>query len=365
MSLALKRAKKLNKIIETLSKIFEENGYTEIFLPLYEFYDVLKDVAWDFKDENIIRFIDRFSGKSMVLRPDFTPQVCRFVSLYMKEYPLPIRVSYKGRVFRNVDLNKGLKSEKYQIGCELFGVKEFLGDTEILFMAYNSIKNLGIDEFKIIIGDSFLVNEILKHFKNNENILKCLKQKSINGLKELKNKNVIDEDNYDFLISLIKSFGDREVVKNLVQNKDIPAPFIKRLEYVNELLENLVQAGIPEDCIVFDASEMRGFDYYTGINFDIISSLGDILCGGGRYDNLMNKYGFPLQACGFAINVEELLSYLKFEDDDLSYDYLVVGEKRFFEALKLKQKGYKVIWVLEENEANKMPQYYRFRKIIK
>jgi len=99
---AVLRAYKIGEAINKINKIFESYGFQKIYLPMYEYYDVLKDTVRDFSDENIIRFIDRTTGKSMVLRPDFTPQVCRNVTNYIDSTPMPIRLYYNGRVFRNV-----------------------------------------------------------------------------------------------------------------------------------------------------------------------------------------------------------------------------------------------------------------------
>ncbi|BAI81570.1 ATP phosphoribosyltransferase regulatory subunit [Deferribacter desulfuricans SSM1] len=365
MKSPLVRAKKLNKVVSILTEYFENNGYSEVQLPIYEFYDLLEGVTWDFKDENIIRFIDRYTGKSLVLRPDFTPQACRFVSLYMKDYPLPIRISYKGRIFRNVDLNKGLKSEKYQVGCELFGVKEFLGDIEIIYLAYNSLKQLGLKDYKIVIGDSYLVKEIVKSFGNDQSIIKCLKEKNLDKLKKLYADKVLHEDEYNMLFSMIKGFGEKAVLDELILDATFSNGIRQRLIYLRDLIERLFDIGIPEKDIVFDATEMRGFNYYTGVNFDIIKSDGTVIGGGGRYDNLMDKFNWPLQSCGFALNIEEIIQDIEVLDDKQHYDYLLIGEANFFQSLKLKSEGYKVLWVKDESEVSKIEHYFCFEKIIK
>ncbi|MGA1862122.1 ATP phosphoribosyltransferase regulatory subunit [Deferribacter thermophilus] len=365
MKSPLVRAKKLNKVVSILTEYFENNGYSEVQLPIYEFYDLLEGVTWDFKDENIIRFIDRYTGKSLVLRPDFTPQACRFVSLYMKDYPLPIRISYKGRIFRNVDLNKGLKSEKYQVGCELFGLQEFLGDIEIIFLAYNSLKKIGLKNYKIVLGDSNLVNEIIKTFGNNRSVVKCLKEKNLDELKKLYNEKSISENEYVLLLAMIKGFGDKFVLDEVIEKSSFNDRLQQRLIYLKDLMENLISIGVEEGDIIFDATEMRGFNYYTGINFDIINSKGVVIGGGGRYDNLMEKFDWPLQSCGFALNIEEILQDIDFLDNKQKFDYLVVGENYFFKALNLKNDGFKVLWIKDELEIENIMKLYDFEKIIK
>ena len=155
------RSVKMNRIEKTIKDVVKSYGYMDIFLPIYEYYDMLKDTMHNFRDENIIRFIDRNTGKSLVLRPDFTPQVARYFANYMSDFPLPIRLSYNGRVFRNVDLDKGVKSEKLQVGAELFGNSRLEADTEMLLMAKRVFAKLDIDGCKYVYGHSSFTRRAL------------------------------------------------------------------------------------------------------------------------------------------------------------------------------------------------------------
>ena len=160
--LAPERAARRNAAEATVMDVLEQYGYNEVALPLYEYYEVLKNITHNFKDENIISFTDRTSGKTLVLRPDFTPQVCRMVAGYKGQYPLPLRVYYRGTVFRNVDIDQGTRAEKYQIGCELYGTREIYGDLELILCVSRIMEKSGVDEYRIIFGDAGYISRLLE-----------------------------------------------------------------------------------------------------------------------------------------------------------------------------------------------------------
>ncbi|MGB9730588.1 MULTISPECIES: ATP phosphoribosyltransferase regulatory subunit [Calditerrivibrio] len=341
---AIDRAKNMNRIISIISDVLSLYGYSEIFLPIYEYYDVLADKTFNFKDENIIRFIDRNTGKSLVLRPDFTPQVCRIVANYLSDMPLPIRLSYSGRVFRNVGIHKGMKSEKYQVGGELFGADEESGDLELLLIVKRVMNRLKIDNYKIVIGDKRFLN-ILSNFIDIQPLLKILESKNYSEM-EIYLKNLPQDSGiYDLISYLPDAFGGLGVLDNIHSLSNFSETLKERVLYLKGIIEKFIEMGGDIDKVVFDVSETRGLNYYTGINFDIISiDNGNLLGGGGRYDKLMEKFGYGITAAGVAFNVEEILSLIgvdKYIDENMVF---IDQEKSIKVAEKLRDESVKVFF---------------------
>jgi ATP phosphoribosyltransferase regulatory subunit len=362
---SLTRAEKQSEIISIIQKRLKSFGYSEIFLPLYENYEILKNTVWNFKDENIIRFIDRNSGKSLVLRPDFTPQVCRTVANYMPDAPKPLKLSYKGRVFRNVNTNKGIKSEKYQMGCELFGASEFFGDYESIIIAFSVMNDLGLTNHKIVLGDANLLKLVLNLSRNSKEYELCLTGKKFYLLDSCVTKLKLNNEEAVFLKYFPYAFGDLEILNKLKEkcffNKDIS----KRIDYIITLFEKLIGAGVPKEQLIFDAGETRGMNYYTGINFNIVhTERGVSVGGGGRYDKLMNYFGMNLTSCGVAFNIEELLSFYNLNDDDIDFDYLVIGINLLSESEKLRNQGYSVFWIENKEDLEKLKSWFKFKNIV-
>jgi ATP phosphoribosyltransferase regulatory subunit len=339
---AIDRAKNMNRIISVISDVLSLYGYSEIFLPIYEYYDVLADKTFNFKDENIIRFIDRNTGKSLVLRPDFTPQVCRIVANYLSDMPLPIRLSYSGRVFRNVGVHKGMKSEKYQVGGELFGADEESGDLELLMIIKRVMNKLKIDNYKIVIGDKKFLNILAKYF-DVDAFLKVLETKNYSEMESFIKGLSINSNIYNLLKYLPDAFGGIEVLNKIFELSSFSDELRERVVYVKNIIEKFVGLNGDIEKIVFDISETRGLNYYTGINLDIVSSKnGSSLGGGGRYDTLMEKFGYGITAAGVAFNVEEILSIIgldRYIDENIIFmdqeQGLKVAEKLRDESVKV------------------------------
>jgi len=357
------RSVKMNKIEQSVKETVLSYGYMEIFLPVYEYYDILKETAFNFKDENTIRFIDRNTGKSLVLRPDFTPQAARYFSNYMNEFPLPARVCYNGRVFRNVNLNKGIKSEQLQVGAELYGDTMINADTELLLLAKRAFGTLNIKGCKYVFGHSGFTRRALELAgESSEQYHKLLDSKNVAEINKLVTGN---SDAEKFLLFLPKAFGGLETINKLIETCSFDNELTEHILYIKKLFENLVSLGFDKDDLVFDGSESRGLDYYTGITFDVLhAEIGENLAGGGRYDNLTKNFGRDVPACGVVFNIEEIYrvdtSDIKLKD----IEWLVIGEENFSKCEHLRSEGYSVFYASDNDKKSELEKSYNFRNIL-
>jgi ATP phosphoribosyltransferase regulatory subunit len=353
------RSVKMNRIEKTIKDVVKSYGYMDIFLPIYEYYDMLKDTMHNFRDENIIRFIDRNTGKSLVLRPDFTPQVARYFANYMNDFPLPIRLSYNGRVFRNVDLDKGVKSEKLQVGAELFGNSRLEADTEMLLMAKRVFEKLNIEGCKYVFGHSSFTRRALELAGNRrEEYHKNLAAKNITAVAEMFKG---DNDPEKFLRHLPKAFGGIDTVRELAEKCRFDAELAESVDYIVTLFKRLIALGLDPKSLVFDASESAGLDYYTGITLSVLhAKIGESLAVGGRYDNLTENFGRKACACGMVFYVEEIYSV---DESDISLkeiDWLVVGIENLGKCEELRDKGFSVFYAEDENAKSELESSYNF-----
>lgn len=360
------RTRRRARLTENIRKAVSSYGYMELDLPVYEHYDLLKETAYDFSDENIIRFVDRNTGKTLVLRPDFTPQVCRAVTGYMNDYPLPLRIFYSGEVFRTVDEDRGRKAEKYQIGWELFGGNEFCGDLEMFLSAARALKAAGLREYSFVVGDALFLQRVLNLAGNAGVALKnAVAGKKRHDTEKILSGADITPELKRLLIALPMSFGGTEVISDLKKYVSFDEILLNRLDYISELFIKLQSLGISSSSLVFDAAETKGFGYYTGVNFDIVhKNAGFSLGGGGRYDNLMDKFGRSLSACGMALYIEELMQFGVCGDDGQHFDWLVIGWENLSKAEELREKGESVFFAADKKEKDAFIKVYRFKNVI-
>ena len=363
---SIERSNRVEQALKIIDNTLNQYGYIELSLPIYEYYDLLSDTVFNFSDESIIRFIDRHTGKTLVLRPDFTPQVCRIVS-GIDNITLPFRASYKGSVFRSVEKDRGIKSEENQTGWEIFGEESLYADMEIVLVCYDALKNLGLKGFSFTFADTVFITKLKSHLKEKGDlILKTVSQRRVHDVKKILENTDLNPHIKAFVEKLPLSFGKKDVLDELIKLSDTFDKEISiRLKTIKTLMENLIEYGISEDMLIFDGGESKGLDYYTGIHFEIVhENFGAVLGGGGRYDTLMAKFGKDITACGAALNIDNLLYFPICSASAKMYDYLILGEENFKKAIELRREGKSVIFVEDRNKKDIFGSSYTFKNII-
>ena len=146
------KADKIGYIERKIKRVFELWGFRRIISPSLEFHDVMALGLGEELREKCFRFDDRHTGRLLAIPPDITPQVARIVATRMRGYPLPHRLCYTGRVLRHAELQSGRSREIFQAGVELIGLDSPEADAEMVAMAVEVLQGLGLDDFKVDIG---------------------------------------------------------------------------------------------------------------------------------------------------------------------------------------------------------------------
>jgi len=354
--------KKKLAIEENLKEIFEKNCYNLIELPMYEFYEDLKPNFSSEINKKMYKFVDRDSGEVVALRPDMTSLLAKLVKLRSDDMVLPERIYYAGDVFRYDKIKSGVYREIAQAGIELIGESGYKADVEVIIMAIESLKNLGLSNPKIEIGDVSILNNIIKNSNLEERELEKVKnyilKKDIPSLQ----KYLDGRENVEMLLQIPTMIGQKDILEGLEKYGT------DNLKKVADLLDEL---GYSENYII-DLGIVKGMEYYTGIVFNgFCDNARDFILNGGRYDKLMGT-----NALGFVINIDaivEIASEIEIKDKKrillfgsnykellakkqelLSQDKKVQIfyqdlEKSELETYALK-KGYSCIWNLDNNE---------------
>ncbi|HAR62565.1 MAG: hypothetical protein DKM50_13310 [Candidatus Margulisiibacteriota bacterium] len=267
-------------VVSTLRNIFKANGYRRIITPTFELNSVLKLGMASRLQKMSITFPDH-NGNLMVLRPDMTTPIARVVGTRMGQQPKPIKLFYSANVYRQQKPEAGRELEFYQAGVELFGQNGVDVDAQIIALAVECLKAVGLKNFLIDIGHMGLINNLppskLEAFEKQDYVT----------------------------LGDIPLRGTHEV--------------IEKFPYFCELYEELKKLGVEEEHICFNLGLVKEIGYYTGVVFDIIDKgVGYFIGSGGRYDSLVGCYGDDCPAIGFAFGVERLLLSLEVERENRS-----------------------------------------------
>jgi len=346
---------KRRKIERKILSIFSRWGYQEVITPIFEYLDVFSLGVGEDLLNRAYKFVDRATGRMMVLRPDVTPQIARIAATLLNDQPMPLRLCYSSNVFRHEEEHAGREREIHQIGGELIGPSDAEADAETILLAIEILQKLELKSFKIALGQMAFTRGVLQPFEASptsfKKILSAVAKKDASHLEALLKEEKVGQKTRKEVLSLLDLFGGEEVF-------DAAKPLAHRpackmgLRRLREVYEILKRAG-HHDSLLIDLGEVRGFDYYTGTIFEIFADgVGSELGGGGRYDHLLEKFGAPASSTGFALHIERIQWALEqvagSGHDYASADFLVLHDaEAASEAVtlsnRLREAGYRVI----------------------
>lgn len=305
------------EIENLLRDVYKNYGYHEIISPTLEFYDVFNTREQPISQEKMFKLFDN-RGRILVLRADMTTPIARIAATKIKKEMFPMKLCYSQNIFRVNEILNGKLSEFTQSGIEILGAIGLRGDVEAIYTGIEALKKIGLEDFKIEIGDSKFFKELTETInldKVKKEILRSLIQnKNISALKEFldDNKNNIDKNISLVLEKLPELFGGKEVITETQKllNKAYNITSLKCIEDVYEVMDKL---GLSK-YISVDLGMLQNLNYYSGLIFrGYCMEVGDSILSGGRYDKLIENFGESLPATGFAINVDIVLEALRLQ----------------------------------------------------
>lgn len=335
--------RKKQELETRLQNVFHLYGYHDVQTPMFEYFDVFGKEIGTIPAKELYKFFDR-EGNTLVLRPDMTPSIARVATTLYDSENLPIRLCYKGNTFINHSSYKGRLHENTQAGAELIGVDSVEADAEMVVMAVESLKEVGLSEFQIHIGSVAFFESMIAYTKLNkdaeERLRELIRNRNFFGVDELLEKeqvNAVSKTAFQILPELV---GGEEVLKaGLRVGNALGETAKKSIERLVALYELLVAFGV-EKHVTFDLSMSGTYGYYTGIIFrGYTYGTSDAIVKGGRYDHLMEKFGKSSPSIGFVIVVDELMNAFARQKLEIPYKnkntFILYDENRQAEAIKL------------------------------
>lgn len=309
--------------------VFSSIGYKEIEVPSFEYYDCYVGSEGTFSQESLFKFFDN-EGRILALRPDFTTSIARMAATKLSETSVPQRFQYTGNVFR-AELCEGSRQREFtQCGIELIDSYSPAADAEVIAAAMEAILAVGIEEFSIEIGQVAFFNGLVEQAGLDEKMTEKLREridaKDTFGIQAITDKLDIDEKIKKLMIDLPYMFGNADVIeKAYVEGLNETSGLA--LDNLKTIYKLLSAYGF-EQYISVDLGMLQSIDYYTGTIFKgYTHGIGYPICAGGRYDNLMGKFGAQRGAVGVAIGINRLMSVLKDRDEHSVSSSLIFAEE--------------------------------------
>jgi len=347
-----------NYIFQTWRTVAERFGYEDYGAPMLEPFELFAAKSGqDLVNDETYQFTDR-GGRNVVIRPEMTPSVSRMVAARRQELPYPVRWYSIANFMRYDRPQRGREREFWQLNADIFGVDTLDADAEIITMADTVMQALGATHkmYTIKINSRRLINFVMAEYLGLDVIQNSLMIKLFDKKEKITNEEfrdraaeIFDEDKARDGLKKIATLVSAKTMSELPKQL-LDSSAVQEVQYLFTLLR---EHGVTN--AVFDISLMRGFDYYTGIVFEVFDTNPEntrSMFGGGRYDGLVGLFGVePVPTAGFAIGGTTTEDFLRTHDllpkfDSTTEVYLVVlgsalkGAQKL--AMKLRNEGVNV-----------------------
>jgi ATP phosphoribosyltransferase regulatory subunit len=258
-----------------------------------------------------------------------TVSIARLAAMHLQDSSYPQRLFYSANVFRHVQPHLAQYREFWQTGIELLGASGPWADAEAISLAVKILQEMGLNDFKISINQIGIFNGLLADAaicdEDKDEIRKLVEKKDLVGLSHRLEGLAVPDLWKETIACLPVLHGGLDVLNRIpyLEQNAVTAQAVQDLLRVYEALQDY---GV-EEHIVIDMGVLRELelDYYTGVIFEGYSpELGYGLLGGGRYDNLLGKFGFPCPATGFALGMDRLALVLANQEEEPRH-YLLGG----------------------------------------
>lgn len=296
-----------NYIFSVWKKVTESFGYEEYGAPTIEPLELYAAKSGqEIVNEQTYTFTDR-GGRIVAIRPEMTPSISRMVAAKRQELAYPARLYSIANFMRYERPQRGREREFWQLNVDIFGADSAMAEAEIIQISDKIMKEFGAknDDYVIKINNRKLINFVMAQY------LELDVDQAHMMIKLFDRMNKITKEEFDS--QAIEVFGDnssdiglKKINKllNACNMSELPPEILESIAVreIQALFTILEHANI--ESLVFDITLMRGFDYYTGMVFEVFDNHRDnnrALFGGGRYDGLVGLFGVePVSAVGFA-----------------------------------------------------------------
>ncbi len=347
--------------------VFRLWGYQEIRTPALEYTETMSRGLSSDELDMAFKLVDRRTGKVMLLRSDVTPQVARMASSTLSEVPLPLRLCYVADVYRHQDDTSRTRREMIQAGVELMGLDDPQADAEVLSIAFEALRKMGLSAVRMSVGQvryaQGLFEEAALEKATEDLLIEAACRKDRSAMERILGQTDTTSEIRAAIIALTQLTGKVDILDraySLVPNDTCRSA----IENLRDVLTLAVTYGVAYEDLHVDLGELETFHYHTGPVFTgFVSGAGRAVLKGGRYDNLAGQYGRPLPATGFAIDLLEIVEILSgFATVGAAVDYLLVNrsgdrQKGLQLSNELRNRGRKVLCLIRDIPDRELSTY--------
>ncbi len=338
---------------------FELFGFREVLTPALEYSEVieehgLRDVSYKLFDQD---------NQMLLLRPEMTTPIARLISQRLAGSPPPHKLSYVLPAYRRASVGRGQSAELYQAGVEVVGSASPREDASTIALLVDVLQSLGLSapsDFAVVLGQSAFYAGYLRHTAPDAAtaVTSALAAKDLVTVDAIAGELPAATAGVRGIPRIVGPATDGSLIEE-AERFAVGEEAKEALENLREIMRHLEAHGAL-GAVILDLGLSGRHDYYTGAVYEAYAAgLGFTVANGGRYDNLLRRFGKELPATGFAIYLERLLSVLP-EEGPQPLLVLVGGDVSGIEAAaRLRALGVPVLHLSEELPPEAAVEYAR------
>jgi ATP phosphoribosyltransferase regulatory subunit len=326
---------------------FRLHGFREVITPALEYSEVIEEPR--LRDASFKLFDP--DNQMLLLRPEMTTPIARLVAQRLSNVPIPHKLSYGLPVYRRTSVGHGQSAEFHQAGVEVVGSTSPGEDAATIGLLVETLESVGLRsprDFVLVLGQTAFYEGYLRRVvpEAAPELLEALAAKDLVRVDELSEEVPDAAEGVRGIPRIVGPATDASVLETAERYAEGEAA--AALENLREILAHLDACG-HLGSVMLDFGLIGRHNYYTGAVYEVYAAgLGFTVANGGRYDNLLQRFGEPLPATGFAISLERLISVLP-EKEAQALLVLVgagVGDTRT--AARLRSAGVPVLHLAED-----------------
>lgn len=338
------------RLLDVQAKVLERfrlHGFREVITPALEYSEVveepkLRDASFKLFDPD---------NQMLLLRPEMTTPIARLVAQRLSNAPTPHKLSYSLPVYRRTGVGHGQSAEFHQAGVEVVGSTspgEDAGTIALLVEALQSVGLVAPQDFVLVLGQTAFYEGYLRRVapEATSGLLAALAAKDLVRVDEISEGLLDGAPGVREIPRIVGPATDASVLERAERYAEGEAA--TALENLRQILSHVDACGHLRS-VMLDLGLIGRHNYYTGAVYEVYAAgLGFTVANGGRYDNLLRRFGEPLPATGFAISLERLISVLPEKEPSPALVLIGAGVEVTRVATELRASGVPVLHLAED-----------------
>ncbi|MEA1888860.1 MAG: ATP phosphoribosyltransferase regulatory subunit [Pseudomonadota bacterium] len=335
-------------------------GYDLVMPPLMEYLDSLLTGVGHGLEIETFKLTDQMSGKMMGVRADMTPQVARIDAHYLHNDGAN-RLCYFGPVLRTRPDCLGCSRVPLQLGAELFGVKNYRADVEIVELLVETLHSIGLENLHVDLGHMGIFQALVAteglDADSQDKLVEVISSHAGNDVAQFCQSQGLSAEASELFILLTVSSGEVDSLPALAEK------FFASSDEVKAAIDNLssiagsLKKRLPATRLYYDLAELKGKSYHNGLVFSVyIPGTGRAIANGGRYDDIGIEFGRARAATGFSLDLRAVSGLISQPELKMTSSATVYApdddDPELLDVVKqLRQNGKRVVFCYDNEQS--------------